>query len=103
MIRLFSAALIALTLALAGTIGATAAVRHHIYVGTITRISAAALTIHSKSRASDYTFQIDQSTRFLVHGQAVSRDRFKVGSYVTVSYSAGSKGAMLAYHVSLRK
>ena len=102
MIRLFAAALLVLTVALAVT-NAAATARHHIYVGTITRISAAALTIHSKTHAADYTFQIDQSTRFLVHGLAVSRDRFKVGSYVTVSYSAGSRGVMLAYHVSLRK
>ena len=87
-----------------GSRGAPAlAARHHFYVGTITQISEKSITIHSKTHNANYTFVIDGSTRFLRHGQAVARNLFKVGSYVTVSYSSGPRNSMIAYHISLRR
>jgi hypothetical protein len=80
-----------------------AATRHHSYVGTIVAISSNALTIHSKTHATNYHFNIDGQTKFLQHGQAIARSRFKVGSYVTVSYSQGPRNSMVAWHISLRK
>jgi hypothetical protein len=79
-----------------------AAVRHRISVGTITQISQAALRIHSKTHNSNATFRIDGTTKFLDRGQPIPRVRFKVGTYVTVSYATGAHGAMIAYHISLR-
>ncbi|HWE63427.1 MAG TPA: hypothetical protein VHB98_17055, partial [Chloroflexota bacterium] len=83
---------LALVVALAGFPRAALAVRHHSYVGTITRISATALTIHSKTHAANFTFVIEGSTRFLQHGAPIPSARFRVGSYVTVSYSPGPHG-----------
>ena len=98
-----------LVLALAaGTARPALAVRHHLYVGTITRITYpngghnGSLTIHSKTHNANFTFVIDNSTKFLRHGQGEPRTSFKVGSYVTVSYSPGPNGTMIAYHISLR-
>lgn len=79
------------------------AARHHFYVGTITSISSQSLTIHSKTHNTNFTFVITSSTQFLRKGQAISRSLFKVGSYVTVSYSPGSHNTMVAYHISLRR
>jgi hypothetical protein len=99
---------LALVLAAAAT-GEAQAVRHHFYVGTITAITfpngghAGSLTIHSKTHNTDYHFIIDNSTRFLHRGQGEPRTSFKVGSYVTVSYSPGPNGTMIAYHISLRR
>lgn len=89
--------------------GAAQAARHHFYVGTIIAITYpsnghdGSLTIHSKTHATDYRFIIDNSTRFLRRGQGEPRTNFKVGSYVTVSYSPGLNGTMIAYHISLRR
>jgi hypothetical protein len=79
------------------------ATRHHFYVGTITTISAATLVIYSKTHHASYRFVIDNGTKFMKSGKAISRLLFKTGSYVTVSYSAGPHGTMIAWHVSLRK
>ncbi|MGH2409664.1 MAG: DUF5666 domain-containing protein [Chloroflexota bacterium] len=79
------------------------AARHHLYVGTITRISSGSLTIHSKTHNANFTFIINSGTAFLHKGQSISRGNFRVGSYVTVSYSPGPKGSMIAYHISLRR
>jgi len=79
------------------------AARHHLYVGTITRISSGALTIHSKTHNANFTFIITSATAFLHKGQSISRGNFRVGSYVTVSYSPGPHGSMIAYHISLRR
>jgi len=83
--------------------GPVEAARHHFYVGTITRISSGALTIHSKSHNTNFTFTINSATAFLHKGQAISRGMFRVGSYVTVSYSPGPHNSMIAYHISLRR
>jgi len=82
---------------------ASAASRHRFYVGTIVAISSNALTIHSKTHATDYHFVIDRGTQFLRHAASVPRTLFKVGSYVTVSYSTAAHNIMVAWHVSLRK
>ena len=104
--------LLALVLALGvltGSVGRARAVQHHFYVGTITAISfpsgghSGALTIHSKTHNTNFHFLIDNSTRFLRRGQGEPRTSFKVGSYVTVSYSPGPNGSMIAYHISLRR
>jgi hypothetical protein len=93
----------------AGVTGTAQAVRHHFYVGTITAITFpngghnGSLTIHSKTHNTDYHFIIDNNTRFLRHGQGEPRTSFKVGTYVTVSYSPGPNGTMIAYHISLRR
>ena len=79
------------------------AARHKSYVGTITAISTNALTIHSKSHNTDFHFVIDGNTRFLQHGLGIPRNNFKVGSYVTVSFSPGPNNTMIAYHISLRR
>ena len=79
------------------------AARHHLYVGTILRISSSALTIHSKTHNANFTFIINSATAFLHKGQRISRGNFRVGSYVTVSYSPGPHGSMIAYHISLRR
>src|SRR5579871_6433262 len=104
--------LISLTMAvllIAGATGSAQAVRHRSYVGTITAITFpngshnGSLTIHSKSHDTDFHFIIDNNTRFLRRGQGEPRTSFKAGSYVTVSYSPGPNGSMIAYHISLRK
>lgn len=92
-----------LAASLIGAPRGVSAARHHSYVGTITKLSAASLTIHSKTHAADFTFAIVSSTRFMQHGQQISRARFRVGSYVYVSYSAGPHGSMIAYHIILRR
>ena len=79
------------------------AARHHSYTGTITAITATALTIHSKTHNADFHFVIDASTRFLQKGKEISRSRFHRGSYVYVSYSAGSGNSLIAWHISLRR
>ena len=79
------------------------AARHHSYVGTITSISPNALTIHSKTHNANFHFVIDTQTKFLQRGKEISRSRFHVGSYVSVSYSAGAHNSMIAYHISLRR
>jgi hypothetical protein len=48
--------LLALIAALVGAPRETSAARHHFYVGTITRISATSLTIHSKAHVIDAQF-----------------------------------------------
>jgi hypothetical protein len=90
-------------LTLFGPKTASAITRHKLYVGTITAIASNALTIHSKTHAAYYHFVINGGTKFLRHQVSVSRSVFKVGSYVTVSYSAGPHNTMVAWHVSLRK
>ena len=89
-------------LLLARPAGVSAAVRHHFYVGTIISISSGSLTIHSKTHKANFTFTIDKGTKFLHTGQGVSRTLFKVGAYVTVSYSPGAHNSMIAWHISLR-
>ncbi|MGH2347389.1 MAG: hypothetical protein ACRDG4_19350, partial [Chloroflexota bacterium] len=79
-----------------------AAVRHHFYVGTIISLSAGSVTIHSKTHKANFTFTIDKGTKFLRLGQGISRKQFKVGSYVTISYSPGAHHTMIAWHISLR-
>ena len=79
------------------------AARHHLYVGTITRISSGSLTIHTKTHNANFTFIINSGTAFLHKGQSIARGNFRVGSYVTVSYSPGPHSSMIAYHVSLRR
>jgi hypothetical protein len=64
---------------------ALGATRHRIYIGNITAITATTLVIHSKTH------------------NTISRFLFKTGSYVTVSYSAGTQGTLVAWHVSMRK
>jgi hypothetical protein len=91
---------------LAATLAAprgAAAARHRFYVGTITKISTTSLTIHSKTHNADFTFAVVSSTQFLQHGQPIARARFRVGSYVTVSFSPGPHNSMIAYHISLRR
>jgi Domain of unknown function (DUF5666) len=97
--------LVALTVGLSAhqALPASAAVRHHFYVGTITAISANMLVIHSKTHATNYRFVVNSQTKFLRKGVAASRGMFKVGSYVTVSYSPGPNNSLIAWHVSLRK
>jgi hypothetical protein len=82
--------------------GAEGAVRHKFYVGTIITISTGSLTIHSKTHKANFTFTIDKGTKFLRTGQSIARTMFKVGTYVTVSYSPGAHNAMIAWHISLR-
>ena len=91
------------TLFLARPGGADGAVRHHFYVGTVVTISNSSLTIHSKTHQANFTFTIDKGTVFLRKGLAISRNLFKVGSYVTVSYSPGARNTLIAWHISLRK
>jgi hypothetical protein len=82
--------------------GVEGATRHKFYVGTIITISSGSLTIHSKTHKANFTFTIDKGTKFLRLGQGVARTMFKVGTYVTVSYSPGARNAMIAWHISLR-
>ncbi len=82
---------------------ARGATRHRMYIGTITAVSASALVIFSKTHNTRYQFVVNGQTKFLKGGKAISRFLFKVGSYVTVSYSAGPHSTMIAWHVSLRK
>lgn len=96
---LWSALLTALIVAPRGA----EAARHHFYVGTITKISATSLTIHSRAHNTNFSFTIVSSTQFLQHGQPIGRTRFRAGSYVTVSYSPGPHNSMIAYHISLRR
>lgn len=79
------------------------AARHRSYTGTITAISATALTIHSKTHNADFHFAINASTKFLQKGKEISRSRFHPGSYVYVSYSSGPHNGMIAWHISLRR
>lgn len=95
--------LLSALVALAASAPTAFAIRHRLYVGTITAISANALTIHSKAHAADFRFTIDGNTKFLQKGKEISRMRFHVGSYVTVSFSAGPHNSMIAYHISLRR
>jgi hypothetical protein len=81
---------------------AQAAVRHRSYVGTITAISVGSLTIYSKAHATDFRFIITSQTAFLQKSKPIARSRFKVGSYVTVSFSPGPNNSMVAWHISLR-
>ncbi len=74
-----------------------------MYVGTISTITSTALAIYSKTHHTTYHFVVNSQTKFLKSGKAISRFLFKQGSYVTVSYSAGPHGTMIAWHVSLRK
>lgn len=80
-----------------------AAARRPSHVGTITAISSSALTIHSKTHKTYYHFVIDGDTAFLQHGKPASRNLFRVGSYVTVTYAPGSNRTLIAIHVSLRQ
>ncbi len=82
--------------------GAEGAARHKFYVGTIITISTGSLTIHSKTHKANFTFTIDKGTKFLRLGQGIARTMFKVGTYVTVSYSPGAHNSMVAWHISLR-
>ncbi len=93
---------LALFMALRPAGAGQAAVRHHFYVGTITSLSAGSVTIHSKTHKANFTFTIDKGTKFLRLGQGIPRKQFKVGSYVTVSYSPGAHHTMIAWHISLR-
>jgi hypothetical protein len=80
---------LAASLSMLGPRTASATTRHKSYIGTITAIASNSLTIHSKTHAAYYHFVIDSGTKFLRHQIAISRFVFKVGSYVTVSYSPG--------------
>ena len=82
---------------------ARGATRHPMYIGNITAISATALAIHSKTHNTDHKFVVNSQTKFLKQGKPISRFLFKPGAYVTVSYSAGPHGTLVAWHVSLRK
>ena len=90
-------------LLLASTTGASLAVRHRLYVGTITALSSTVVTIHSKTHNADHHFVIAETTLWLRRGVPVTRSSFKVGSYVTVSYSEGPNHTLIAYHISLRR
>ena len=97
---------IALLFAMVQTASAAGTKRHPFHVGTIKAITASTLVIYSKTHRTNYRFVIDNSnngTKFMKNGVAVSRLLFKVGTYVTVSYSTGAHGTMIAWHVSLRK
>jgi hypothetical protein len=82
---------------------ASAAVRHHFYVGTITALAGGSLAIHSKTHNATYRFVFDKQTRFMRQGRVVARSLFKLGSYVTVSYSPGPRSTLIAWHISLRR
>jgi hypothetical protein len=83
--------------------GAAQAARSPSHVGTITAISSTAITIHSKTHKTYYHFVINSQTLFLQRGHEVSRNLFKVGTYVTVTYAAGPNNSLIAIHVSLRQ
>jgi hypothetical protein len=108
-VRIWLVGLVLALIPAAAATGRAQAVRHHFYVGTITAITfpnrghAGSLIIHSKTHNTNFHFVIDNSTRFLRRGQGEPRTSFKVGSYVTVSYSPGPNGTMIAYHISLRR
>jgi hypothetical protein len=87
---------------LAQPAGAATTVRHKFYVGTIITISNGSLTIHSKTHKANFSFTIDKGTKFLRLGQGVARTMFKVGTYVTVSYTPGAHNSLIAWHISLR-
>ena len=100
----FNPLLVALLLVLAALLPASAqAARHHSHSGLIVSISAHDLTIHSKSHGTDYHFTVTGATVFLDHGKQIASVRFVRGDYVYVSYTIGAGGALIAYHVSLRK
>jgi hypothetical protein len=83
--------------------GSAQAARRPSHVGTITAISSSTLTIHSKTHKTYYHFVINSQTLFLDRNHEVSRNLFKVGTYVTVTYAAGSNNSLIAIHVSLRQ
>jgi hypothetical protein len=83
--------------------GSARAARRPSHVGTITAISSSALTIHSKTHKTYYHFAINSQTLFLDHGHEVSRNSFKIGTYVTVTYAPGPNNSLIAIHISLRR
>jgi hypothetical protein len=94
---------LAFLLAVAQVSQVQGATRHHSYIGTISAISASSLVIYSKAHRTSFQFVVNSQTKFLQSGKAISRFLFRKGSYVTVSYSAGPHGTLIAWHVSLRK